>query len=76
MKKEEVLKILSKIPQSMYIRLEYDMGAIEGKIFKDKKIGTFLIYGAQEELFDLNFTDAPDDIYWLENIQIAGTKMQ
>ena len=35
--KEEVLKILSKIPQSMYIRLEYDMGAIEGKIFKDKK---------------------------------------
>ena len=68
MKKEDVLKAINKAPNSSYIRVEFDMGSIEGKLFKDKKMGTFLIYADGLESLKLDFSDYDDEIDWIEYI--------
>lgn len=68
MKKEEIESILLKVKSGTYIRIDFDLGVLEGKIFKDKSFGTMLMYGEGLGLIDLNFKDFEEDVPCVEGI--------
>ena len=70
MRKEEIITALNKVPNSQYIRIMFDMGAVEGKLFKDKKFGTLLLFADGFESLNLDFLDHKDEIPWIEAISI------
>ena len=76
MKKEDILRIFGRIANSSYIKIEFDMGALEGKLFKDKKFGNLLIYGGESDSIDINFSNLGDDIPSVELIAIWDEKIK
>lgn len=67
MKKQDILDQLSGVKTGTYVKIETDIGGVEGKLFRLNG-QTLLMWGEQQPAIDLTFKDGPNDILWIEKI--------
>ena len=67
MLKEDICNILKRIKIGQSVRFQFDLGTVDGKLFRDSKMGTVMVYAEQLPSIDLNFNQYKDedDIPWV-----------
>jgi hypothetical protein len=70
MQKSTLVEILKNVNSGQFIKIECDLGIIEGKLFKFEG-RTVLLYAEQQPSIDLTFEDKPDtfEISWIDSVK-------